>query len=164
MTFPSPFANASFFESLAFDIELGQSQGIDAALKANNLDALVLPAPGLTTVPAAIAGYPIVTGASLVPFPFSPTYSSLVHCETLTRATVPMSFYPANVTIGLAGPETVYPAPGVPIGLSFLGTAFSEFELIKYAYAFEQATHNRLKMLAFPEAIPTTQLANIVGR
>ena len=26
------------------------------------LDALVLPAPGFTTVPAAIAGYPIVTG------------------------------------------------------------------------------------------------------
>ncbi|OBZ66503.1 hypothetical protein A0H81_13685, partial [Grifola frondosa] len=43
---------------------------------------------------------------------------------------VPMGFYPEDVTIGIAGPETVYPAPGVPIGLSFFGTGFSEFELI----------------------------------
>ena len=56
--------NATFFESLAFDKELGATRGIDAALKAHNLDALVLPAPGFTTVPAAIAGYPIVTGGS----------------------------------------------------------------------------------------------------
>lgn len=47
--------NSTFFESLAFDKELGATQGIDAALKANRLDALVLPAPGLTTVPAGIA-------------------------------------------------------------------------------------------------------------
>ena len=52
---------AAYFQSLAFDKELGATQGIDAALKANNLDALLLPAPGFTTVPAAIAGYPIVT-------------------------------------------------------------------------------------------------------
>lgn len=54
--------NASFFQALAFDKDLGATRGIDAALKQFNLDALVLPAPGFTTVPAAIAGYPIVTG------------------------------------------------------------------------------------------------------
>ncbi len=54
--------NASYFQSLADDKDLGATRGIDAALKEFNLDALILPAPGLTTVPAAIAGYPIVTG------------------------------------------------------------------------------------------------------
>ncbi|KAH9474886.1 Putative amidase [Psilocybe cubensis] len=44
--------NATFFQSLAFDKELGATRGIDAALKAHKLDALVLPAPGFTTVPA----------------------------------------------------------------------------------------------------------------
>jgi len=130
--------NSTYFQSLAFDKDLGQTRGIDAALKAHNLDALVLPAPGFTTVPAAIAGYPIVT--------------------------VPLGFYPENVTIALAGPETVYPAPGVPFGLSFLGTAFSEFKLIGYAFAYEQKTQTRLARKAYLEAIPQTQLKDIVGK
>jgi amidase len=32
---------------------------------------------------------------------------------------------------------------GLPIGLSFAGTAWSEPQLIRYAYAFEQATRSR---------------------
>jgi hypothetical protein len=48
--------NSTFFEALASNKELGAARGIDAALKTNNLDALVLPAPGLlTTVPAGMA-------------------------------------------------------------------------------------------------------------
>ncbi|KAJ3862436.1 amidase signature enzyme [Lentinula novae-zelandiae] len=127
----------AYFQSLAFDKELGGAQGIDAALEMFDLDALVLPAQGLTTVPAAIAGYPIVT--------------------------VPLGFFPSNVTIGSAGPETVYPAPGVPFGLSFLGTAFSEFDLIGFAFAYEQKTKTRLERRAFPAAIPKTQLKDILG-
>ncbi|GAW08058.1 amidase signature enzyme [Lentinula edodes] len=127
----------AYFRSLAFDKELGGAQGIDAALEMFDLDALVLPAQGLTTVPAAIAGYPIVT--------------------------VPLGFFPSNVTIGSAGPETVYPAPGVPFGLSFLGTAFSEFDLIGFAFAYERKTKTRLERRAFPAAIPKTQLKDILG-
>ncbi|OBZ66433.1 hypothetical protein A0H81_13690 [Grifola frondosa] len=130
--------NSTYFAALAFDKDLGATRGIDAALKANNLDALVLPAPGFTTVPAAIAGYPIVT--------------------------VPLGFYPENVTIALAGPETVYPAPGVPFGLSFLGTAFSEFDLVGFAFAYEQKTLTRLARKAFMEAIPRTQLVDVIGK
>ena len=78
--------------------------------------------------------------------------------------TVPLGFYPDNVTIQSVGPETVYPAPGVPFGLSFFSTAFSEFELIGMAYAYEQATHTRLGRKAFPAAIPKTQLKDIVGK
>ena len=49
---------AAYFQSLAFDKELGATRGIDAALQAFNLDALVLPAGGLTTVPAGESWFP----------------------------------------------------------------------------------------------------------
>jgi len=44
--------NATYFQALAFDHDLGRTRGIDATLQEFNLDALLLPAPGLTTVPA----------------------------------------------------------------------------------------------------------------
>jgi amidase len=68
------------------------------------------------------------------------------------------------VTIGKVGPLTVYPAPGVPLGLCFFGTAFSEFDLIGYAFAYEQKTQTRLTRKAFAAAIPKTQLKDIVGQ
>ncbi|EJD02000.1 amidase signature enzyme [Fomitiporia mediterranea MF3/22] len=107
--------NVTYFQASAHDRELGGSRGIDAALKAYNLDALILPAPasGFTTVPP--------------------------------------------------GPLTVYPAPGVPIGLAFIGTAFSDFDLISYAYAYEQKTRTRLARKAYVAAIPKTQLEDVVG-
>lgn len=58
---------------------------------------------------------------------------------------------------------TVYPAPGVPFGLSFLGTAFSEFQLVGFAFAYEQKTQTRLARKAFPAAIPKTQLKDVIG-
>ena len=108
----------------------------------------------------AIAGYPIVTGdISYLPF-----VKFLIPLWPFFGIQVPLSFYPDNVTIGSAGPQTVYPAPGVPFGLSFLGTAFSEFDLIGFAFAYEQKTMTRLARRAFPAAIPTTQLQDIVGK
>jgi amidase len=55
-------------------------------------------------------------------------------------------------------------APGLPFGVSIVGTAFSEFKLLSYAYAYEQATQTRLKRRAFPEAIPKTQLKDVVKK
>ncbi|KAG7098339.1 hypothetical protein E1B28_000300 [Marasmius oreades] len=130
--------DAAYQQALAFDHELGRTRGIDAALHEHKLDALVLPATGFTTVPAAIAGYPIVT--------------------------VPLGFFPNNVTIQSAGPLTVYPAPGVPFGLSFFAGAFSEFELVGFGFAYEQKTKTRLGRKAFPAAIPKTQLKDVIGR
>lgn len=52
--------NASFFQSLAFNKDLGATRGIDAALKEHNLDALVLPAAGRTTVPAGVQIHSVV--------------------------------------------------------------------------------------------------------
>ena len=67
------------------------------------------------------------------------------------------------MTIGKPDP-TVYPAPGIPFGLCFFGTAFSEFDLIGYAFAYEQNTRTRLARKAYDAAIPKTQLRDIVGR
>jgi len=42
-------------------------------------------------------------------------------------------------------------AAGLPLGLVFMGRAWSEGPLLGYAFAFEQATHARRK----PEYKPT---------
>jgi len=129
--------DAAFFAALAADKDLGQTRGIDGTLKEFNLDAILLPTNGFTAGPAAIAGYPVIT--------------------------VPLGFQPDNLTASPANP-TIANAPGIPFGISFMGTAFSEFKLVGFAFAYEQATHNRLKRLAFPAAIPKTQLKDIVGK
>ncbi|KIK62727.1 hypothetical protein GYMLUDRAFT_41644 [Collybiopsis luxurians FD-317 M1] len=117
---------------LAKNLELGATRGIDAALKEFDLDALVLPARS-THTPAAIAGYPMVT--------------------------VPLGFFPDDEPMkDDDGPIVAYPAPGMPFGISFIGTGFDEYALIGMAYAFEQATKVRLSRRALPEAIPKTQL------
>lgn len=46
--------DAAYFAALAADHDLGSTRGIDFVLKKFNLDALVLPAPGFTSVPAGI--------------------------------------------------------------------------------------------------------------
>jgi amidase len=52
----------------------------------------------------------------------------------------------------------------VPFGLSFIGTAFSDFELIGFGFAYEQRTQTRLARKAFPAAIPKTQLKDVIGK
>ena len=79
------------------------------------------------------------------------------------HTSVPLGFLPADTPLGPARP-TRSGGPNQPFGIAFVGTAFSEFSLISFAFAYEQATHNRLKQLAFPEAIPKTQLVDVVGK
>ncbi|KDN42661.1 hypothetical protein RSAG8_06618, partial [Rhizoctonia solani AG-8 WAC10335] len=117
---------------------LARDRGIDAALQAHRLDALLLPSNGRTTLPAAMAGYPMVT--------------------------VPLGFHPEDTK---PFPETqaphqvLYPAPGMPFGLSFIGAAYTEPSLIGFAYAYEQDTRTRLASRAYKEAIPTVQLRDM---
>ncbi|EIW53237.1 amidase signature enzyme [Trametes versicolor FP-101664 SS1] len=125
----------AFYDALAADLDLGATRGIDAALKAFELDALILPT-NIASTPSAIAGHPNVT--------------------------VPLGFCPPDTPLSPAEP-TRKSGPNMPFGLAFLGTAFSEFKLISLAYVYEQATHTRLKVRAFPAAIPKTQLADVIG-
>ncbi|KAF8260371.1 amidase signature enzyme [Lactarius quietus] len=129
--------DAAYFAALAADHNLGRNRGIDATLAKFKLDAIVLPTDGFTSTVAAVAGYPVVT--------------------------VPLGFQPETVQATPAQP-TIDMAPGLPFGISFLGAAFSEFNLVGYAFAYEQATHTRLKRLAFPEAIPKTQLVDVIRK
>ncbi|KAA1474562.1 amidase signature enzyme [Dentipellis sp. KUC8613] len=117
--------------------DLGRVRGIDGVLKEHNLDAIILPADRWACEVAAIAGYPIVS--------------------------VPLGYQPDDVTPTPAEP-IIKNAPGLPFGLAFIGTAYSDFNLIKYAYAFEQATLTRLKKRAYPAAIPKTQLADVIEK
>ena len=98
----------------ARDIYLAATHGIDEALKANNLDALLFPGPVGANI-AARPGYPTV----MVPW-----------------AMVPNAPTPAF-------PESFKARPQ-PFGVSFTGTACSEPALLRLGYAFEQATKKRV--------------------
>ncbi|KAG1888411.1 amidase signature enzyme [Suillus subluteus] len=76
---------------------------------------------------------------------------------------VPLGFQPDGVEVLPATPSPLHSqAPGIPFGIAFMGTAYSEFKLISYAYAFEQATHVRLQRKAYNDAIPRAQLAGVM--
>jgi amidase len=105
------------------DILLSATNGIDAALKSNRLDALLFPAVSSANI-GARPGYPTVT----VPFAFVPV--------------------PAG-TGANAFPAGFEPKPA-PYNVSFTGTACSEPRLIELAYAFEQATKKRIAPPLFP--------------
>ena len=98
----------------AKDILLAGTQGIDAVMKANQLDALLFPGPSGAAI-AAKPGYPTV----IVPFGMVP--------NTL-RPPLPDGF----------------DAKPVPFGVSFTGMSCSEPRLIGLAYSFEQATKRRV--------------------
>ena len=105
------------------DILLSATNGIDAALKANRLDALLFPGVSSANI-GARPGYPTVT----VPYAFVPV--------------------PAG-TGATAFPAGFDPKP-VPFNVSFTGTACSEPKLIELAYSFEQATKKRIPPPLFP--------------
>jgi len=111
---------ARYEHDRAKDIELAGTHGIDEAMKANNLDALLFPGASGAAI-AAKPGYPTV----IVPFAMVP--------NTLTPP-LPPAFDPK-------------PAP---FGVSFTGMACSEPRLIELAYSFEHATKRRVPPPAVP--------------
>ena len=95
---------------------LAGPEGIDAALAKDHLDVLVAPTMGAAWTTDLVNGD---------------------HSDGGGVSTLPaVAGYP-HITVPMGAIE------GLPIGLSFVGTAWSEAKLISYAYAFEQATHAR---------------------
>ena len=99
---------------VAKDAMLSRTQGIDAVLAANTLDAILTPAGSGANL-ASRAGYPIIA----VPFGLVPN--------------APNPPFPAGFTANPA-----------PYGVTFTGAACSEPKLIAIAYAFEQASKKRV--------------------
>lgn len=105
------------------DILLSATNGIDAALAAHQLDALLFPGVSSANI-GARPGYPSVT----VPYALLPV---------------------AQGTGGLAFPPGFTPRPA-PFGVTFTASAFAEPTLIGLAYALEQATKKRVAPPLFP--------------
>ncbi|KAJ3801818.1 amidase signature enzyme [Lentinula aff. detonsa] len=125
--------NAELLEILERKTRLSGEQGIDAVLSKYNLDALVAPHSTFQAAVSANAGYPMIQ--------------------------VPLGFFPDDtLPAALDDGPTFYPAPGTPFGISFFASAWSEYQLLGMAYAFEQKTQTRLKRRAYTKAIPSTQL------
>jgi amidase len=110
-----PLTEQAYLDARATCRRLAATEGIDAVMDKDRLDAIVAPTStpahltdwllgdhglGDSTTPAAVAGYPSIT-------------------------------VPAGQIFGL------------PVGISFFGRAWSEPKLLRVAFAFEQATHAR---------------------
>jgi amidase len=111
---------ARYESDRAKDIALAGANGIDAAMKANNLDALLFPGASGASI-AAKPGYPTV----IVPFGLVPN--------------APTPPFPDG-----------FNAKPSPFGVSFTGMACSEPKLLELAYAFEQATKRRVPPASAP--------------
>ncbi|KGK57868.1 amidase [Xanthomonas cannabis pv. phaseoli] len=120
--------DAGYLRARASARRLAGEQGIDAALKADRLDALIVP----------------TTGAAWV--------------TTLGKGdTFPGAGYGAAAVAGY--PSLSVPmgqTQGLPLGLLFMGTAWSEPRLIELAYAYEQRSHARFAPGYAPSAPPAT--------
>jgi amidase len=110
-----PLTEKAYKEALAKDLRLSRKAGIDAVMDRLHLDAVVAPSGNPPWTTDLINGDHF-TGSSTTPAAVA-GYPSI---------TVPAGF-----------------AFGQPVGLSFIGRAWSEALLVKFAYAYEQATRHR---------------------
>ena len=105
----------AYIDALANNLRYSRAEGIDKVMLANKLDALIAPTGG----PAWLTDF--VTGDNS-----GASFTSPAAVAGYPHITVPAGF-----------------VSGLPIGLSFVGTAYSEAILIKLAYAYEQASKHR---------------------
>jgi amidase len=117
-------------DALAKNLKASREDGIDKALAKDRLDAIVAPTGG----PAWLIDH--VNGDS---------FSGVSSSQPPAVAGYPAITVPAGAVHGL------------PIGVSFLGGAWSDRKLVGYAYAFEQATKHRRT----PTLAPTVLLSGV---
>ncbi|HEV2128274.1 MAG TPA: amidase [Thermomicrobiales bacterium] len=130
-----PLSEEAYLEALAKNQRFSREQGIDAVLEEYNLDALVAPT-GSPAWEIDLVNGDLFLGASSSP---------------AAMAGYPLITVPAGFAFGL------------PVGMTFMGTAYSEPTLIKLAYAFEQATQVREAPRFLGAFEPTGVLGGIQG-
>jgi amidase len=112
-----PLTERKYADALAKNHRLARTEGIDATMAKDKLDAIIAPTGGPVWATDLVNGDHFTGG-----------YSSASAVAGYPHITVPA---------GLAF--------GLPVGLSFFAGAWSEPALIKFAYAFEQAAKGRSK-------------------
>jgi len=110
-----PLTSPEYVKALTKNHELSRAQGIDATLAKHKLDAIVAPTQGPPWLIDLVNGDS--GGGSSTTTPAVAGFPSI---------TVPAGY-----------------AAGLPIGISFMGPAWSEGKLLSLTYAFEQATRVR---------------------
>lgn len=123
-----PLTTKAYLDARAKNRSLAREQGIDAVMKKFKLDALIAP----SRIPAWITD--LVTGDRS-----SGSCASLPAVAGYPHITLPAGY-----------------VHGLPIGISFIGAAWSEPKLIALAYAFEQLTKARRA----PKFLPTADLTS----
>ena len=111
-----PLTQAKYTAARAACVRLARTQGIDAVITRHRLDALVAPTQG------PVWRIDLVNGDSWC----APVITSPPAVAGYPHITVPMGF-----------------VQGLPVGLSFVGRAWSEPVLLKLAFAFEQQSKAR---------------------
>ena len=100
---------------------------------------------GLPLVRAAIEGIFESQKLNAIVYPTSPRRPVLITAAPDPPGGGPNS--PATIANLTGFPDLIVPAgftgDNLPVGISFLGTAFSEQKLLSLGYSFEQATHAR---------------------
>ena len=114
----------AYRDALANNRRYAREEGIDQVMKEHSLDALVAPTGGPAWLTDFINGDHDTGG-----------FSSPAAVAGYPHVTVPAGF-----------------VHGLPVGLSFVGTAYSEAALIRMAYAYEQATLHR-RAPQFPASV-----------
>lgn len=123
----TPLTDPAFKASRAKDLNGAKTRGIDALLAQHKLDALV-------TVTA--------DGATVIDLLNGDNYGGSYGCQHAAIAGYPSVSVPMGDDFGL------------PVGLLFYSRAWSEPQLLSYAYAFEQATKHR----KVPRLLSTAQV------
>ena len=119
-----PLSDLAYVEALARNRRLAALEGIDAVMGKEKLDAIVAPTGGPAWMTDLVDGDHFGGGLSTPP----------------AVAGYPHVTVPAGYVFGL------------PVGISFVGRAWSEPTLIRLAYAFEQATRARRAPRLLPNA------------
>jgi amidase len=114
----APLTDAKYVALRARIHRLAVTDGIAATMTKHRVDALVAPTQGPAWLIDLVSG----DAGGIVSFTGPAAVAGYPH------VTVPMGF-----------------VRGLPVGLSFMGPAWSEAMLLKYAYAFEQAAPARKK-------------------